>query len=341
MSAAEEPSTAHGIRRGVALGAALAAVAAALALAAPARGDGPEIGVNVGAAVPLDKYKRTIDGNVGGAFGLEGGYRFDLSDGVALSLLANPQFTFYGTQPGCCAEKNDDEVSSVAALTAGPRLSVGMGGLQTWVGAQGGYYRDMSGPMSDDGAGFNAGGGIGYAVARDTVVGLYGRYDYARMVAAPGSDVDRQWVQGGFGVQHVFAAAPAVVAQAPPPPPPPAPAPTPTRKLVLRGVNFDFDKSNIRADARPVLDEASRTLQEERSVQVAVEGHTDSIGSDAYNHRLSERRANSVTGYLSDHGVERSRLDPSGHGESRPVATNETADGRAQNRRVELRVSAR
>jgi len=127
---------------------------------------------------------------------------------------------------------------------------------------------------------------------------------------------------------------------APPPPPPPrveAPPPAP-KKIVLRGVNFDFDKSNIRADAAPVLDEAASILKENSSVRVSVEGHTDSVGTDAYNQALSLRRANAVKAYLVKQGVSADRLQVRGLGESTPVASNDTNDGRAQNRRVELKV---
>jgi OOP family OmpA-OmpF porin len=110
------------------------------------------------------------------------------------------------------------------------------------------------------------------------------------------------------------------------------------RRLVLRGVNFDFDKSTIRSDGKSVLDEAVRSLKEESGVNVGVEGHTDSVGSDAYNQRLSERRANAVASYLAAGGVVRRRLSTVGFGESKPVASNETEDGRAQNRRVEFRI---
>ena len=126
-----------------------------------------------------------------------------------------------------------------------------------------------------------------------------------------------------------------------PPPPPPAPEPPPPpvrKKIVLRGVNFDFDKSNIRADAAEILEEAARILQDEPDVRISVDGHTDARGTDAYNDRLSERRAQAVVDRLTRLGVSRSRLEPQGYGESRPVATNETEEGRAQNRRVELNV---
>jgi outer membrane protein OmpA-like peptidoglycan-associated protein len=129
--------------------------------------------------------------------------------------------------------------------------------------------------------------------------------------------------------------------EAPPPPPPApraAPAPPPSReKIVLRGVNFDFDKANIRPDAAVILDEAVHLLGSS-GPSVSVEGHTDAIGTDAYNQGLSERRANSVKKYLVEHGVDGSRLSTVGYGESRPIASNETREGRALNRRVELNV---
>jgi OOP family OmpA-OmpF porin len=130
------------------------------------------------------------------------------------------------------------------------------------------------------------------------------------------------------------APAPAPAAR-PAPPPPPAPAPAPAR-IVLRGVNFDFDKADIRPDAQVILDSAAEILKENPSTRVEVAGHTDSTGPDDYNQGLSERRARSVVNYLVDKGVSADRLTPVGHGESQPVADNGTRDGRAQNRRVEL-----
>jgi OOP family OmpA-OmpF porin len=129
------------------------------------------------------------------------------------------------------------------------------------------------------------------------------------------------------------------VAETPPPPPPPRMAePEPVaEKIVLRGVNFDFDKSNIRPDAAVILDEAVSALSGS-SAAVSVEGHTDWVGTDAYNQGLSERRANSVKRYLVEHGIDEARLSTVGYGESRPIASNETRDGRALNRRVELLV---
>jgi OOP family OmpA-OmpF porin len=134
------------------------------------------------------------------------------------------------------------------------------------------------------------------------------------------------------------------VEEAPPPPPPPPPAvvePPPVvvaEKIVLRGVNFDFDKSEIRPDAAVILDEAVSILSGSPDRQVRIEGHTCSMGPDAYNQGLSERRAASVRKYLVDHGIAASRLSSVGFGESNPIATNDTREGRALNRRVELQV---
>jgi len=126
---------------------------------------------------------------------------------------------------------------------------------------------------------------------------------------------------------------PPPVAQAPPPPPPPA-----KKKIVLRSVHFDFDKATLKPAAKPILDEAVQVLRHEGSVDIIVEGHTDSIGTEEYNLALSRRRADTVRTYLVNHGIARSRITAEGMGESKPVASNDTADGRAQNRRVELHV---
>jgi outer membrane protein OmpA-like peptidoglycan-associated protein len=110
----------------------------------------------------------------------------------------------------------------------------------------------------------------------------------------------------------------------------------------LRGVNFDFDKADIRPDAEVVLDEAAvlvaDLLRECPGQSLSVEGHTDAIGSDAYNQSLSERRAAAVMDYLAGKGVSSAQLSAKGFGESAPIAANDTADGRALNRRVELRL---
>lgn len=104
----------------------------------------------------------------------------------------------------------------------------------------------------------------------------------------------------------------------------------------LRGVNFDFDKCNLRSDAVAILDNAVDVLKS-NDLTVSVEGHTDAIGSDAYNQTLSECRARVVHEYLTTNGVSGGKLSGSvGWGESKPIDTNDTVEGRANNRRTEL-----
>jgi outer membrane protein OmpA-like peptidoglycan-associated protein len=102
------------------------------------------------------------------------------------------------------------------------------------------------------------------------------------------------------------------------------------------GITFDFDKSNLKPEFYPVLDNVARTLQEYNQTIVEVAGHTDSVGSDAYNQKLSEQRANAVSGYLTSRGLNRDRFIVVGAGETHPVASNDSESGRAQNRRVEI-----
>ena len=109
--------------------------------------------------------------------------------------------------------------------------------------------------------------------------------------------------------------------------------------IELPGVYFDFDKATLKPEAKVVLNEAAALLNQHERVVVEVAGHTDSTGSDAYNQGLSERRANAVADYLSANAdVPRSVFTTSGMGESQPVATNETAEGRQLNRRVEITI---
>jgi len=144
---------------------------------------------------------------------------------------------------------------------------------------------------------------------------------------------------------HVFLDPTPIPVEPPPPPletptPEPTPPPTPPvrRRIVLRGVNFAFDSSEIRPESRPVLDEAVQQLASYPDIDLTVIGHTDALGTPEYNEALSIRRAEAVFRYLVNRGIDPERVTIEGMGESNPVATNETEDGRAQNRRVELRV---
>ena len=103
-------------------------------------------------------------------------------------------------------------------------------------------------------------------------------------------------------------------------------------------VTFAFNSSDLNTQFYPVLDKVAETLKEYDKSVVEVAGHTDSVGSDAYNQTLSERRANSVADYLSGHGMTRTRMVTIGAGEGHPVASNDTEEGRAENRRVEITI---
>ncbi|MBC2678756.1 MULTISPECIES: OmpA family protein [Pseudomonas] len=130
--------------------------------------------------------------------------------------------------------------------------------------------------------------------------------------------------------------------------PPPAPAPMPVaaepapmpkeETIVIRNVHFEFDKATLTAADRAQLDTvATRLKTEATTARLSVSGHTDSVGKDAYNQRLSEQRAKAVTDYLVSSGVPRaSVVSVKGVGEAQPVADNNTADGRAMNRRTEI-----
>jgi OOP family OmpA-OmpF porin len=120
----------------------------------------------------------------------------------------------------------------------------------------------------------------------------------------------------------------------------PAPAPAPTSEKVTFAADafFDFDKAVLKPEGKAKLNDLVSKLQDLNLEVIIAVGHTDSIGSDKYNQKLSVRRAEAVKSYLVSKGVESNRVYTEGKGEKQPVATNKTAAGRAQNRRVEIEV---
>lgn len=110
--------------------------------------------------------------------------------------------------------------------------------------------------------------------------------------------------------------------------------------ITLKGdVSFDLDSDVVRPGLYNELDRIAQIMIKYPQTSILVEGHTDSTGSEAYNQQLSERRANSVKDLLVQRGVQAYRIDILGYGESRPVATNATPEGRQMNRRVEIRIN--
>jgi OOP family OmpA-OmpF porin len=148
---------------------------------------------------------------------------------------------------------------------------------------------------------------------------------------------------GCDGALVAAAPAPAAVAPAPAPAaaPRPAPAPQPpaaTKVTYAADAFFDFDKSVLKPEGRAKLDDLVGKIQGINLEVIIAVGHTDSVGSDAYNQALSVRRAEAVKAYLVSKGIERNRVYTEGKGEKQPVADNKTAEGRAKNRRVEIEV---
>ena len=106
--------------------------------------------------------------------------------------------------------------------------------------------------------------------------------------------------------------------------------------LALTGVLFDFNKSKLKPESDAVLEQVAAVMKKVRDLRLEVQGHTDGVGSEGYNLPLSKARAHSVVVWLTDHGVAADRLDAHGYGKTRPIAANDTDEGRAQNRRVEI-----
>ena len=136
-------------------------------------------------------------------------------------------------------------------------------------------------------------------------------------------------------------AAPVVEAKKAPPPPPPAPPAEPVYENVslAAGALFDFNKDTLKPEGKQQLDDlASKIGSTARVTDVKIIGHTDSVGAEAYNQQLSVRRATTVRDYLASKGVDQNLMSVSGMGESSPVADNSTKEGRAKNRRVDVKI---
>jgi len=124
------------------------------------------------------------------------------------------------------------------------------------------------------------------------------------------------------------------------PPPPPAAPPQPTTEKVTFAADafFDFNKATLKPEGKAKLDDLVSKMGGIALEVIIAVGHTDSVGGDAYNQKLSIKRAEAVKGYLVGKGVEKNRVYTEGKGKKQPVADNKTAEGRAKNRRVEIEV---
>ena len=138
----------------------------------------------------------------------------------------------------------------------------------------------------------------------------------------------------------VESAPPATQAAPPAPAPAPAPAPVSVSSKVTYAADtfFDFNKSVIKPEAKAKLDDLVDKIKAINLEVIIAVGHTDAVGSDVYNQKLSMRRSNAVKAYLISKGVDKTRIYTEGKGEKQPVADNGTKEGRAKNRRVEIEV---
>jgi len=257
------------------------------------------------------------------------------------------------------------------ASNISPYITVGAGFLQNNFNGPGTW----SGPMAQIGAGILLDAGSGNFVFQFRPEIKY-RHDWPD---SPHAESDSGDILLNLGFAFNFGGsspAPMPVTQAPPPaaappaPPPPPPPPPPVdsdgdgvpdsadrcpgtpagivvdekgcprEPVILRGVEFATASATLTEGSRPVLDGVADDLKIHPLVRVELQGHTDSRGADAYNLDLSQRRADSVREYLINRGVNASRLEARGYGETQPIADNATKAGQAENRRVVMKVIA-
>jgi OOP family OmpA-OmpF porin len=115
-------------------------------------------------------------------------------------------------------------------------------------------------------------------------------------------------------------------------------APTSEKVTFAADAFFDFDKATLKSEGKAKLDDLVSKMSGVNLEVIIAVGHTDSVGTDAYNQKLSVRRAEAVKNYLTGKGIEKNRVYTEGKGEKQPVADNKTREGRAKNRRVEIEV---
>ena len=108
--------------------------------------------------------------------------------------------------------------------------------------------------------------------------------------------------------------------------------------ITLKNVFFETGKWDIKSDSYPELERLVALLKEVPLLKIEISGHTDNVGSDSFNELLSQKRADAVVNFLSKKGVSKERLIAKGYGKSKPVVTNDTEEGRAQNRRTEFEI---
>ena len=301
-------------------------------------------------------------------FGVQGGLGYNFAPNFALEVN-------YGTGSykvkGFTGSSGPDEQLKATSLDVlykffpnsifRPFILTGVGELQDRIGAN---FDDNHSWMAEAGIGVLTGIGnqVGSTRLQLRTEAKYRREFIQSNAFIPNNPGD---VIFGVGLQLSFGnpTRPVpVVAAAPPPEPAPIPqepivAPTPEpchapagfqvdancriieQNVVVRAVDFEFNSTQLTAPARHTLDEVAAALLTQPELKVEVQGYTDSIGTDFYNLGLSQRRAEAVKAYLITRGLSATVLTAKGYGKAKPVAGNDTAEGRAQNRRVAFEVT--
>lgn len=179
----------------------------------------------------------------------------------------------------------------------------------------------------------------GLQLSPENVKAKLGAVDYAKVIDGKIVFTKVCVAYSGEGFAEILSAytLPAAVTPAPVPAPPIQPKPEKKGWTLSSDLLFDFDKATIKAQFYPVLDQIVEELKSDPAINVSIEGHTDSTGTNKYNQGLSERRAKAVYAYLVKKNIEASRLSVVGFGEEKPAYPNDTREGQAKNRRVELK----
>lgn len=285
--------------------------------------------------------ERGIEDNDGELYGA--GVSYFLTDDVSLGLSYGEYHDLTSSAPVGGSHKNIG--GELTALDAVYHFGAPGVGLRPYVSAgvahQSIGQADRSG--RDQSTFANIGTGVKYYFTENLFAkaGVDGMYNIDSSFG--------EWMAGvGVGLNFGGSTRPAVAAVEPAPAPAPVAQPMPEEPeavpevvRVELDVKFDFDKATVRQDSYSEIRNVADFMKQYPQTSTVVEGHTDSVGTDQYNQRLSERRAQAVRSVLVDeYGVEGSRVDSVGYGESRPVADNSTPEGRQINRRVEAEVEA-
>lgn len=322
---------------------------------------GAFVGVNLGVAEPINgNYRAHV--HTGGSASPYVGYMFHPNFGIQaeVQLTGHPPDDENRRADASAAwftEENDN--TYVLGGTVGPRISLPvwevfspgfLRGMEVYSTVQGGAFTGLNGRISHTGAGLIVGGGIDFYLTDHFAVGGFARYNRAftspRPTKLPDESVvqsygeqgphDAEWATVGISLKYDFREPPTKAPACPACVCPECPV---RKKIVLRNVYFDFDLTTIRPDAVPILNETVEVLKRENGpFTLILEGHTDSRGTDSYNDDLAKRRSEAVKKYLIEHGVAADKIRTVSFGESKPAATNNTAEGRALNRRVEQKV---